>query len=227
MRKVATGVLVGTLIGVGLAAAVASGVVERVTVTNAALRVGTPKRPAGVRLSTTLSWQGGQQATLPSITRIDLWFPQGSHYNWNKFPTCSVATLDRSGPSGCPSSSIMGQGTAQAFADTTPTTPTITVVNGGPNVVWFYTVLNNPARVQEPVPGYITRVHGQFAYHLSTTIPENLRVVAGVPIKFVAVTVTAGRGDWLALSAPPSGIKVQARFDNGTVASNLLFVQNT
>jgi hypothetical protein len=227
MRKVVIGVLAGAMIGVGAAAAVASGVVQRITVTNAALRVGTPRHPAGVRLSTTLSWQGAQQATMPSITNIDLWFPQGSHYNWNKFPTCSVAVLDRSGPSGCPPASIMGNGTAQAFADTTPTTPTITIVNGGPSVVWFYIVLNNPARVQEPVPGYITRVNGEFAYHLSTMIPENLRVVAGVPIKFVGLTVTAGRGDWLALSAPPSGIKVQATFDNGTVASSQLVVQNT
>jgi hypothetical protein len=51
--------------------------------------------------------------------------------------------------------------------------------------------------------------------------------VAGVPIKFVSLTVNAGRGDWLALSAPPDGIKVQATFDNGTVASSQLFVQNT
>jgi hypothetical protein len=227
MRKVAIGVLAGALIGVGAAAAVASRVVQKITVTNAALRVGTPRHPAGVRLSTTLSWQGAQQATLPSITNIDLWFPQGSQYNWNKYPTCSVATLDRSGPSGCPSASIMGRGTALGYADTTITRPTITVVNGGPNVVWFYIVLNNPARVQEPVPGYITRVHGEFAYHLSTMIPENLRVVAGLPIKFVALTVTAGRGNWLALSAPPSGIKVQATFDNRTIASNQLTVQNT
>jgi hypothetical protein len=164
---------------------------------------------------------------MPSITKIDLWFPQGSQYNWNKYPTCSVVILDRSGPSGCPTASIMGGGNALGYADTTVTRPTITVVNGGPTVVWFYIVLNNPARVQEPVPGYITRVHGEFAYHLSTTIPENLRVVAGVPIKFVALTVTAGRGTWLALSAPPSGIEVQATFDNGTVATNQLFVQNT
>jgi hypothetical protein len=226
MRKLAVGVLVGALIGVGAAATVASGV-TRITVTNAALRVGTPRHPAGVRLSTTLSWEGVQQATMPSITKIDLWFPQGSQYNWNKYPTCSVAVLDRTGPSGCPKNSIMGQGTILGYADTTVTTPTITVVNGGPSVVWFYIVLNNPARVQEPVPGYITRLHGDFAYHLSTTVPENLRVVAGVPIKFVSLTVNAGRGDWLALSAPPDGIKVQATFDNGTVASSQLFVQNT
>lgn len=134
MRKFAIGVLAGAPIGAGAAVALASGIAQRVTVTNAALRVGRPGRPAGVRLSTTLSWQGVQQSTMPSITRIDL---------------------------------------------------------------------NNPARVQEPVAGSVTRLRGNFAYHLSTTIPQNLRVVAGVPIKFVALTVTAGRGDWLALSAPP------------------------
>jgi hypothetical protein len=227
MRKVAIGVLAGALIGASAAVALAAGVAQRVAVTNAALRVGTPQHPAGVRLSATLSWQGVQQSTMPSITKIDLWFPQGSQYNWSKYPTCSVAVLDRGGPAACPQASIMGRGSALGYADTTITRPTITVVNGGPNVVWFYVVLNNPARVEEPVPGHITAERGNFAYHLTTTIPSNLRVVAGVPIKFVALTVTAGRGDWLALSAPPGGIKVQATFDNGTVASSELFVQNT
>ena len=97
----------------------------------------------------------------------------------------------------------MGSGTATAFADTVVTRPRITVVNGGNDRVYFYTVLNNPARVQVPVIGQITRLPGRFAYHLSATIPPRLLVVAGVPIRFTALQISAGRGTWLAVRRLP------------------------
>ena len=50
----------------------------------------------------------------------------------------------------------VGSGSGTAYADTVITRPKITVVNGGGDRVYFYTVLNNPARVQVPVIGYVT-----------------------------------------------------------------------
>ena len=78
------------------------------------------------------------------------------------------------------------------------THPSITVVNGGSRHIWFYTVLNNPARVQEPVIGNITRMGGKWAYQLAVTVPQNLRIVAGVPIELTTLNVGAGRGSWIA-----------------------------
>jgi hypothetical protein len=121
----------------------------------------------------------------------------------------------------------MGSGTATAFADTVVTRPRITVVNGGGSRVYFYTVLNNPARVQVPVIGQITRSRGCFAYHLSATIPDRLRVVAGVPIKFTGLQVSAGRGTWLAITAPPAGIKLVTSFSDGTKIIGMVSVQNS
>ena len=120
----------------------------------------------------------------------------------------------------------MGSGVATAFADTVVTRPRITVVNGGPDRVYFYTVLNNPARVQVPVIGQVTRLPGRWAYHLSATIPPRLLVVAGVPIRFTALQVTAGRGTWLAVTAPPSGIKIVTSFSDGTQITGMVGVQN-
>ena len=229
MRRIAIVGFAGALLGLAGAAALASPATPTVIVREAAagsLRAGSPSHPQGIRLTTSFGWQGFSPADRPTITRIDLWFPRGSLYNGARYPTCSLRKLDALGPSGCPRGSIMGNGTGSAFADTTITRPTITVVNGGADAVYFYTVLNNPARVQEAVVGHITRLSGPFAYHLSATIPGNLLVVAGVPIKLSYLTITAGRESWLALTSPPAGIKVTTTYDTGATTSYTLLVQN-
>jgi hypothetical protein len=229
VRKLAAAGIAGVLAGVGGSAALASLPTPKVPVAHAvrALTAGSPRHPQGVRLTTTFGWHGLSPDAQPMVTNLDLWFPRGSVYNGARYPSCSVQTLDARGPGGCPKGSIMGSGTGTADADTTVTRPHITVVNGGASVVYFYTVLNNPARVQEPVVGHITRLHGQFTYHLSATIPENLRVVAGVPIKLTDLTITAGRGTWLATTNSPAGIKVQTGYDNGATTSYQVWVQDS
>ena len=92
--------------------------------------------------------------------------------------------------------------------------------------MYIYTVLNNPARVQVPVIGQITRLRGRFAYHLSATIPPRLLVVAGVPIRFTALQISAGRGTWLATTAPPAGIKIVTSFSDGTRITGMVWVQD-
>jgi hypothetical protein len=120
----------------------------------------------------------------------------------------------------------MGSGIGTAYADTTITQPQMTVVNGGGSVVYFYTVLNNPARVQEPIVGHITRLSGQFAYHLSAQIPQNLQVVAGVPIELTYLNITAGRGDWLATTGVPAGVKIQSTYNTGATTWYQVWVQD-
>jgi hypothetical protein len=220
-RKLLAVGIVGALVGVGGAVALAAA--PRPVARTAALGAGSPAHPQGVRLAVNFGWQGLGL----DVTSFQLWFPQGSVYNGARYPTCSVQTLNRVGPSGCPKGSIMGTGTGTALADTTITRPTITVVNCGASAVYFYTVLNNPARVQEPGVGHITRLGGNFSYHLSATIPQNLRVVAGVPIRLTSLQISAGRGNWLALTSPPAGIKVLTGFSNGATTGYLVWVQNT
>ena len=227
MRSRALAIGTGVLVGVGMISALVGTASAMVRAVPAALGAGTPKHPQGVRLAATFGWQGLNEANQPTVVGLDVWFPRGSVFNGARYPRCSVRTLDAVGPGGCPKGSIMGSGSGTAFADTTITRPKLTVVNGGPRVVYFYTVLNNPARVQEPVIGHIIRVHGQFAYHLTATIPENLRIVAGVPIKLTFLKITAGKGRWLELTSPPSGVKVSTTFDNGAHIGYQVVVQNS
>jgi hypothetical protein len=227
MRRFALTALAGAIVGASAVAALASTAPAlRARLAAAPLTAGSPQHPQGLRLRMTFGWQGYNPGNQPMVTRIDVWFPRGSVYNGARYPKCSVRTLDAAGPSGCPKGSIMGSGTGTATADTNITRPQITVVNGGADVVYFYTVLNNPARVQQPVIGHIARLSGEFVYHLSATIPQNLRVVAGVPIKLTSLDVTAGRGQWLATTNSPAGIKIQTTYDSGATTSNMVWVQD-
>jgi hypothetical protein len=228
VRKLALAAIAGMLIGAAAVAAVASSAVRVVRATPARdqLSPGSLKHPQGVKLTAGLSWTGLSPATAPAVTRVELWFPAGSLYNGASYPSCSYDRLNAAGPDACPKGSIMGSGTGTAFADTVVTRPRITVVNGGGTRVYFYTVLNNPARVQVPVIGYVNRLRGTFAYHLSATIPPLLRVVAGVPIKFTGLQISAGHGTWLAVTAPPSGIKLVTTFSDGTKITGTVLVHN-
>jgi hypothetical protein len=190
------------------------------------LKPGSRKHPQGVRLSTTFGWSGLSSARMPMVTRFDLWFPVGSQYNGARFPKCTRREIAR-GPGYCPKGSIMGAGTGTAYASSTKTHPKMTVVNGGAHTVYFYTVLNNPARVRQPVIGHITRTHGRFVYHLSAVIPQDLRIVAGTPVKLISLHITAGRGKWLAITQAPAGVEVETGYQNGLKTSTLVWVQDS
>jgi hypothetical protein len=182
-------------------------------------KAGTPADPQGVQLDVRIKIGIPINYAPPLVQQIDVWFPKGGLYNGDRYPTCTYGTLNAFGPVGCNKRSIMGHGGGVARADTNLTYPTITVVNGGPHTVFFFTVLNNPARVQSPVPGTITKLSGRWSYKLHVVIPKVLQVVAGVPIVLHSLHITAGRGDWLATTyCPPSrrwGYHAVTRFDNG------------
>lgn len=167
-------------------------------------RAGTPAHPQGVHLDLRLKIGIPENYNPPLVKEIDVWFPRGSLYNGDKYPTCSKRRMNAAGPTACPKDSIMGYGSGVARADKTFSYPKITIVNGGQHRVYFYTVLNNPARVQEPVTGTISRLSGRWAYKLHTVIPHNLQVVVGVPLVLQSLHLAGGRGDWLATTSCPS-----------------------
>lgn len=200
MRRVLTMSVVVALAGACVAAAVAATSWPQVHVHASVWpsRAGTRRHPRGVHLRTVIRWPKLGATQQPIVTGFHLLFPRGSLYRGAHYKTCSVRRMNRRGPRGCPKASIMGYGSGTAYADRTITYPKITVINGGAHRVYFYTVLNNPARVQEPVVGKIARRSGRWAYSLTVNVPKNLQVVAGVPIELTYLQVHAGRGSWLA-----------------------------
>jgi hypothetical protein len=183
-------------------------------------KAGTPRHPQGVKIDVTAHIDIPSDYDPPLVRTVDVWFPKGGLYNGAKFPTCSKQTMDRRGVSACPKGSIMGHGRGKAAADTVFTYPTITVVNGGAHTVYFYTVLTNPARVAEPVVATITRLSGgPWSYKLHASIPRDLQIVAGIPLRLEQLHITAGRGDWVATTSCPADHRwkyhVESNFDTG------------
>jgi hypothetical protein len=233
MRKILI-LAVGALALVVAAVAVAQGgTTVTSTTTVSPNKAGTKKKPQGVKLVYKATYTTPDDVERPIITGGTVLFPKGALYNGGKYAKCSEATLSRGGPSKCPPKSIMGTGKGDAWADTVRTYPRITVINGGANKVWFWTVLQNPARVQAAVPGNITKMSGKWAYKLTFKVPTSLQIVAGIPITLNSLDVTAGgkswAKDWLATTSCPSSKKweYESTFDlsaggpikyNGSVA---------
>lgn len=183
-------------------------------------KAGTKKKPQGVVIKVKGTIDMPEAFDPPLVDTVDVWFPRSGLYNGGKFPACTQNTLARRGPRGCPKGSIMGSGGGKATADTTFTYPKITIVNGGARKIFFYTVLNNPARVQTPVPVTVSRLaRGPWGYRAHAVVPRNLQIVAGVPIVLREFHGKAGRGDWIATtSCPASGAwpyKVDIGFTTG------------
>jgi hypothetical protein len=174
-------------------------------------KAGTKKKPQGVKLNFKAKWTTVGDVEHPIIKSGTVYIPKGALYNGGKYPKCSAATLGHGGPSACPAKSIMGKGSGDALADTVHTTPRITVINGGAKAIYFWTVLQNPARVQAAVPAIITKQSGKWAYKVTFTVPKSLQIVAGVPITLNTLDVTLGgkswAKDWLATTSCPANKK--------------------
>lgn len=168
-------------------------------------KAGTEKSPRGSTLKGRLVVGEPIGQKLPVITAGRVLLPRGIAYNGGKYPKCSKATL-QSKPSNCPKQSIMGKASGEAYADTVITRPKLVFYNGGANWMYSYTTYFNPAFVQEPVPIEVKRLSGpRRSYALEFEVPDNLQVIAGVPISPSEVPFSVGgksyARDYLATNA--------------------------
>jgi hypothetical protein len=173
-------------------------------------KAGTKSNPQGVKLSGTVKWTSEAGIEPPIVTAATVYIGKGGTYNGGKYPKCSKATL-QSNPSKCPAKSKMGTGTGEAYADNVITRPRVVFYNGGAKWMYHYTTLFNPAFVQEPVPARITKVSGKWNYKVRITVPENLQIVAGVPIALRNFKYAVGgkkyAKEYIATTSCPKGNK--------------------
>jgi hypothetical protein len=229
MRRLGLGLLVVALAAAGAFAALAFGQGDIVPIKISATvkvtpnKAGTARHPQGVRIDARANISIPSDYDPPLAQTIDIWFPKGGLYNGGKFPTCNGARMARRGLGVCPKGSIMGGGRAKARADTVFTYPKITVVNGGPTKVYFYAVLQVPARVAEPVPADIIKLSGnpRWSYRMHVKVPRDLQIVAGIPLRYDSIHMIVGRGDWIATTSCPRDHRwryhAEASFDTGQV----------
>lgn len=176
-------------------------------------QAGTPRHPQGVRIDVNGRYRSPDGAA-PLVPRsVDVWLPKGWVYNGAKHPACTREKLNRGGPRACPPRSIMS-GPEPAWAAVGIAPPRVTVINGGPTKMYFWVVLQNPARVQAAVPGTITKLRSsRWSYRLHAEIPPSLQVVAGVPITLKSFHVSVKRGDWIATAGCPRDYRWRYRVE--------------
>ncbi len=178
-------------------------------------KAGTTKKPQSVNLTMRgrVSTTGEDGENKPVVQKIEILFPKGSYYAGGKLPRgvkgkvtprCAESRMLNGLPQDqCPKGSIVGSGTANAWADTVRTRAKITIVNGGANRVFLFTELTNPAVVQLPIPGRIQKQSGKWAYKVTFTVPEELQVVAGVPISLIDFNARTRSKNWLFTTSCP------------------------
>lgn len=200
----------GSVLAAGVLAAVALGqeggpTKMTATVTVQPSKAGTPSHPQGIRIKAHGTIDTPVDTPALVVRSFDVWLPKDWRYNGAKHPVCTVAKLHRGGPSACPPESIMGGPTGGIEpADDLNPPARVTVINGGQAKMYFWTVLQNPARVQAAVTGTVTKLSSpRWSYRIHADNPGSLQVVAGIPITPDSFRASFGRGDWIATTRCP------------------------
>jgi hypothetical protein len=203
----------GTVLAAGVLAAVALGqeggpIQMTATVTVRPDKAGTPSHPRGIEIVASGTVDTPSDTPLPVARSFDAWLPKGWLYNGAKHPACTLAKLSRGGAGACPPESIVGGGDFghrdPGDGDSTFSRRPLTVINGGRTKMYFWIVLQNPARVQAAALGTITKLNSpRWSYRLHAEIPTSLQIVSGIPITLDFFRVKLGRSDWIATTHCP------------------------
>jgi hypothetical protein len=168
-------------------------------------KAGTPAHPQGVMADIRVKIDIPHDYDPPLVKTVDFWMGKGALYNGHKWPTCSEASLARSGVRNCPKTSIMGHGTAVADGDGVKSYPKGFIVNGGAKKFYIYAMLSTPARVRQTIVVQVIKLNSpRWSYRLHSEIPRNVQIVAGVPLRLESLHTIIGRGDWWASTSCPA-----------------------
>lgn len=172
-------------------------------------KAGTKRHPRGVTINATAKIDVEPGFEPPIVTGVDVLIGKGLTWNADDYVKCAKPVLDRKGPKGCPRKSIMGSAKATARADTVLTTADVVLINAGWKRTFAYTTLYNPAFVQETIVVKRTKMSGKWAHRESFQVPENLQIVAGVPIQVTAAKLRVGgksyARDYIVSTSCPKG----------------------
>jgi hypothetical protein len=177
-------------------------------------KAGTVARPQGVVVGGAVQAVTEPDFDPPIITGEDIMFGEGFSYNGDRYPRCSKLILDFHGPSGCPHASIVGSASGTGRADTVRARIDVVLFNAGASRLLAYTTVDHPARVRRTVVLSTQNLIGTWRRQSSFLVPENLHVVAGIPIQLNNLYFSLGGRPWAedyitTTSCPPGGWRYQ------------------
>lgn len=194
------GVLIGAALAIGAAGATPTATAQDIPDVDISAKArafpskaGTRKNPRGLMIKAKAKLTTEPGFERPIVTGLELLMGPGLIWNTDDASRCSKRVLDRKGPKGCPEHSIVGHAKATAFADTVVTRPDVVIINGGPKRHFAYVTLYHPTLVKETIVIKVKKLkRGKWTQRESLTVPESLRIVAGVPIQFTGIDMTIG-----------------------------------
>jgi hypothetical protein len=148
-----------------------TGQIQTLEVSHSPTKASKKNKPRGVKFKVVITLKKAD-GTKPSPT-VDtiVTLPRGMGLNYKDFPTCSQATLQSRGPSGCPSKSKVGTGRLEA--DASPVIAkvggTVTAFNGPSRTYLLYVV----PEISSPlvIPGKLSGRKLDFDVPLVPTLP--------------------------------------------------------
>jgi hypothetical protein len=178
-------------------------------------KAGTVSRPQGVTVRGSVQVVSEPGFDPPIVTGEDIMFGEGFSYNGDRYPRCSKVVLDFQGPAGCPQGSIMGSAHGTGRADTVLANMKVILFNAGASRLLAYTTVHNPARVRRTIVLSTQSLIGAWRRQSTFLVPENLQVVAGIPVQLNNLHFSLGGRPWAkdyitTTSCPAGGWRYQA-----------------
>lgn len=159
-------------------------------------KAGTVARPQGVVVRGSVQVVSEPGFDPPIITGEDILFGEGFSYNGDRYPRCTKVVLDFQGPEACPPGSIMGSAYGTGRADTILANMKVILFNAGAARLLAYTTVDHPARVRRTIVLSTQNLIGAWRRQSSFLVPENLQVVAGIPIQLNNLHFSLGGRRW-------------------------------
>jgi hypothetical protein len=178
-------------------------------------KAGTVARPQGVTVRGSVQVVTEPGFDPPIITGEDIMFGEGFTYNGDRYPRCSKVVLDFQGPAGCPRGSIMGAAHGTGRADTVLANMKVILFNAGAARLLAYTTVDHPARVRRTIVLSTQSLIGGWRRQSTFLVPENLQIVAGMPVQLNNLHFSLGGRPWAkdyitTTSCPAGGWRYQA-----------------
>ena len=130
-RRVVATLALACAATLALASVASAATTAKLTIKLSSSKAGTSKKPKAVKLNFDLAVDTDDGTSPPTTKETVVSFGKGIKFNSNIFPSCTLATLNSKGPSGCVKGSKVGTGSALALVGGSPGEPK-PVDHGGP-----------------------------------------------------------------------------------------------
>jgi hypothetical protein len=128
--------------------------------------------------------------SVPPISAVNVYLPKGVKLHPSGFASCTQATLQNIGPSGCPKGSVASPigsvlGEVTFGSERVPESATLQGFFGPAASVLFYVQGSSPVSLEVVSTGRFVRSSGKYSWELETLVPP-VATVPGAPLASVS-----------------------------------------